>query len=539
MQIYQAAKYIRLSYSDDKSVESDSISNQRNFIDDFISRNPDIQAVSEKIDDGYSGVVFDRPAFQEMLQDAKEGKINCIIVKDLSRLGREYIETGRFLRKVFPAYGVRFIAINDNIDTANETSGDDLHVSVKNIMNDAYCRDISIKTRTSLDIKRKTGDFVGAFTIYGYVKSQINKNKLEVDPSAALIVKEIYRMRLEGTSALGIATHLNSLCIPSPLAYKKNNGLPYASGGYADITDCQWSATTVIRILQDETYTGVLVQGKQGTPHFKLRELQDKPESEWIRVEDTHEAIISKYDFNLVQSIRQLDTRTSPNKGKVYLFSGMLICGSCGGRMTRKTNRRDGKEYIYYYCPTGKKNGCLTPTMVKENELINCVRDSLKKHIDTVVSLGTMIANSDHERINQELVAGYSAQIIENERRLSQIEDFKSKLYENLVGEILSREEFVSFKNRYNIEIEQIQKAISALCKNRSDVLENRGDRNHWIEHFKSFSTLETLDRKAVSQLIKSIHLKGKHELEINYRYKDEYKKALSMLTSTEIREVG
>lgn len=156
-----------------------------------------------------------------MMQDITDGKINCVIVKDLSRLGREYIETGRYLRRVFPAYGVRFIAITDNIDTAHENSGDDLTVSVKNIMNEAYCRDISIKTRTSLDIKRRNGDFVGAFPVYGYMKSEENKNLLVPDPYAARVVQDIFRMRLDGTSALRIATVLNDMGVLSPLAYKK------------------------------------------------------------------------------------------------------------------------------------------------------------------------------------------------------------------------------------------------------------------------------------------------------------------------------
>ena len=185
--------------------------------------------------------------------------------EDLSRLGREYIETGRYLRRVFPAYGVRFIAITDNIDTAHDSSGDDLTISVKNIMNEAYCRDISIKTRSSLDVKRRNGDFVGAFPVYGYMKSEDNKNQLVPDPYASRVVRDIFRMRLEGASASKIAAELNRLGILSPLAYKKNNGLPYAKKGYADKADCKWSATTIIRILQDETYTGTLVQGKQGT----------------------------------------------------------------------------------------------------------------------------------------------------------------------------------------------------------------------------------------------------------------------------------
>lgn len=259
---YKATAYIRLSYTDDHSSESDSVSNQRKLIENFVEHNPDIEVVSEKIDDGYSGIIFDRPAFKEMMQDVTDGNINCVIVKDLSRLGREYIETGRYLRRVFPAYGVRFIAITDSIDTAHD-SGDDLTVSVKNIMNEAYCRDISIKTRSSLDVKRRNGDFVGAFPVYGYMKAEDNKNLLVPDPYAARVVCDIFRMRLEGASASKIASELNRLGILSPLAYKKNNGLPYAKKGYADKADCKWSATTIIRILQDETYTGTLVQGKR------------------------------------------------------------------------------------------------------------------------------------------------------------------------------------------------------------------------------------------------------------------------------------
>ena len=338
MQVYKAIKYIRLSYTDDKTVESDSVANQRRLIDDYIARHPEIEVVAEKIDDGYSGVLFDRPAFQEMMRMIEQGEANCVIVKDLSRLGREYIETGRYMRRVFPAYGVRFIAINDNVDTENDAA-DDLTVSVKNIMNEAYCRDISVKTRSALEVKRRSGDFVGAFTIYGYVKVGDKHKSLEVDEYAANVVRDIFRKRLEGFSASHIADELNRLGILSPLAYKRNHGMPHAKGGYTDRKDCKWSATTIIRILQDETYTGTLVQGKQTTPHFKLKEREDKPSSEWIRVEGTHEAIIQKHDFDLVQRLRRIDTRTSPKSDKVYLFSGILICGCCGCRMTRKTNR--------------------------------------------------------------------------------------------------------------------------------------------------------------------------------------------------------
>lgn len=501
---YKATAYIRLSYTDDHSSESDSVSNQRKLIENFVERNPDIEVVSEKIDDGYSGIIFDRPAFKEMMQDVTDGNINCVIVKDLSRLGREYIETGRYLRRVFPAYGVRFIAITDSIDTAHD-SGDDLTVSVKNIMNEAYCRDISIKTRSSLDVKRRNGDFVGAFPVYGYMKAEDNKNLLVPDPYAARVVCDIFRMRLEGASASKIASELNRLGILSPLAYKKNNGLPYAKKGYADKADCKWSATTIIRILQDETYTGTLVQGKQGTPHYKIKQMEQRPASEWVRVPDAHEALIARQDFELVQRIKGLDTRTSPNEDTVYLFSGILICGCCGSRMTRKTNRANGKEYHYYYCPTGKKKGCTHPVMLKESSLIDCVRDSLKAYIGNIASLEALLSGIDQSSINQALAKEYSDHITDNERRLEQVLEFKARLYESLVGGMLTKEEYASYKAKYTKQAEDIRESVRVLKEKLTEVLENRSERNRWISQFTQFSTLETLDRRA---LIHMVHVK-------------------------------
>lgn len=536
---FKATAYIRLSYTDDHSKESDSVDNQRKLIENFVSQNPDIEIVCEKIDDGYSGIIFDRPAFKEMMQLVTDGSINCVIVKDLSRLGREYIETGRYLRRIFPTYGVRFIAITDNIDTAHENGSDDLTVSVKNIMNEAYCRDISIKTRTALEVKRRNGDFVGAFTVYGYMRSEENKNQLVPDPYASRVVQDIFRMRLDGSSASKIASELNRLGILSPLAYKKNNGLPYAKKGYADKDNCKWSATTIIRILQDEIYTGTLVQGKQGTPHYKIKQMEQRPSSEWIRVPNAHQALVQKQDFELIQHISNLDTRTAPQKDSVYLFSGVLICGCCGGRMTRKTNRSNGKEYHYYYCPTGKKNGCGHAVMLKEDDLIECVRENLKAYIDNVVSLDALLQGIDQETINQTMVKEYTDHITDNERRLEQTLEFKARLYENLVSGALTREEYASYKANYTRQTEQIRASIQALKNKLNDVLENKSERNRWISHFTEFSSLETLDRKAIVHFIKSIRVVGKKELDITFNFQDEYEKAVQLLRQARQRKAG
>ena len=523
---YKADEYLRVSYAADRSEESDSISNQKKLIEDFVAAHPDIEIVSERIDDGYSGVLFDRPAFQEMMNDIMAGKINCVIVKDLSRLGREYIETGRYLRQIFPAYGVRFIAVNDGIDTANEHNGDDLNISMKNLLNDTYCHDISVKTRSALLSKRKNGDYVGACPIYGYRKDPENRNHLVIDEYAARVVQDIYRRRIDGASAKRIADELNRRGILSPLAYKVSRGLPHPKGGFTDAPNAKWSAQTIIRILQDETYTGVLLQGKQETHNHKIKDLIQKPPEEWIRIENAHEPIIRRRDFDLVQKITGLDTRTAPDGDKVYLFSGLLICGCCGGRMTRKTTTSNGKKYIYYHCPTGRKRGCEHPVMVKETDLIQCVLKSLQAHIGYVVSLDDLLSSISEEQANQELIAGYKAQIADNQVKAEQARRFRTMLYENLINGIITKEEYRYNKDLYTTQIEQAQEAIDILRKDMDSAANNTSDCLRWTQHFKEFAAMTKLDRRAVIALIQSIRIIGKDNVQITFRYQMEYEQA-------------
>lgn len=532
---YRAVKYIRLSSSDDKATakggatESDSVVNQRKLISGWLKNHPEIEVVGEKVDDGFSGILFNRPAFTEMMDDIYAGKINCIVCKDLSRLGREYIETGRHLRRIFPAYGVRFIAINDNIDTLND-SGDDLTVSLKSIVNDAYCRDISIKTRSALGVKRANGDFTGACPVYGYKKDSINRNLLVIDDYPASVVRDIFRMKLDGYAAARIADILNERGVLSPMEYKKDRGLPHPKGGYADIDGAKWSATTIIRILHDETYIGTLIQGKNGTPNYKLKELVKRLEDEWHITENAHEAIIPKHNFDLAQKILRLDTRTSPHSDKVYIFSGILICGSCGNRMTRKTVHYKGAKYHYYYCPTGKKKGCGYPVMLKESDLTDCVLGSIKAHISNVASLETLVESLDSTRIARELAKNLKAQVAENERRLDRIREFKAGLYENMISGNLSKDEHKSLKAKYSEDADVLIAANMKLEKEIEAVLACKHDRLMWMELFKNLGSLETVDRKTVIHLIHSIRVLSKTELEIAFNYQSEYENAIAVL---------
>ncbi len=527
--LYKAAKYIRLSYTDDKENESDSVQNQRKMLDSFIESQPDIEAVSERVDDGVSGVIFDRKAFKEMMADIEAGRINCVIVKDLSRFGRDFIETGRYLRRVFPAYGVRFIAVNDHIDTLHDR-GDDLSVSVRTLVNDAYSRDISIKTRSVLNAKRSNGDFVANFPVYGYRKDEENKNRLVIDEYPASIVRDIFRMKLEGMSAIRIAEALNKLGVLSPLEYKKSRGLPYAKKGFCNDNGAKWSATTIIRILSNETYTGTLIQGRQGTLNYKIKDIIQKPETEWVRTEGAHEAIISKLDFDLAKKVSRLDTRTAPGENNVYMFSGILICGGCGARMTRKTNTVGEKKYHYYYCPTTKKRGCDSTRMISETDLIDCVLSNVKAYVANVASVEVILDSSDGRRMTEALTKQYTAQIEDNERQLSKTISFKASLYENMISGLLSKDDYRKLKAKYTADEQRLNDAMDTLRQELDDVLAGKGERLRWTDTFKRFENLTELDRRTVANLIHSIRVISKTELHISFNYQFEYEQALTMI---------
>lgn len=325
--VYTADAYFRLSREDGDKAESDSIVNQKALVREFLKAHPEIQVYKEQVDDGYTGVSFERPAFQEMLEDIRAGRVNCVIVKDLSRFGRNYIEAGRYIEKIFPYLGVRFIAINDNIDTATEMSAsDEMLIPFKNLINDAYCRDISVKVRSHLDVKRESGQYISPFAPYGYKKSPENKNQLVVDEKAAAIVRQIFKWKIEGMSAARIADKLNGLGIPTPMDYKRMNGENYQCC-FRKKEDSKWTANSVRRILCNEVYTGVLVQGKTFSPSYKIRKRIPKEEKDWIRCENCHEAIISAEEFGQVKRSYQQDTRVAPRREALYTFSGIAKCG--------------------------------------------------------------------------------------------------------------------------------------------------------------------------------------------------------------------
>lgn len=446
--IYRACVYTRLSRDDGDKPESDSIANQKALIRDYLQKHSEIQIVSEHSDDGFSGVNFERPGFKEMMDEIRNGEVDCVVVKDLSRFGRNYIEAGNYIEKVFPFMGVRFIAINDNYDSNDQSQADSLVIPFKNLINDAYCKDISVKIRSQLEIKRKKGEFIGAFVVYGYLKDPNDHNKIIVDTYAAEVVRAIFRWKLAGFSQNRIAKKLNEKGVLCPMEYKLSLGVKVQTN-FRVHKQAKWSPVTVTRILMNEIYTGVLLQGKSSTPNYKVKKRFRKDRTEWIRVEKSHEAIVSPGEFQTVQALLQKDTRTSPEADTLYPLAGMIVCGDCGQNMVRKIVPSKNKRYVYYVCSTHKaKLGCSSHS-ISEKILETVVLQAIQNQIAEVINMEKLLKIAETIPENQRNVFNYDAQIVKLKEEIERDKEFKLKLYENLQQGMLDQEEYFIFKKNY------------------------------------------------------------------------------------------
>ena len=535
--IWNATLYLRLSRDDGDKEESNSITGQRELLRDYISQRPELREFAVRVDDGFSGSTFERPNFQKMIEDVKAGRTDCIIVKDLSRFGRNYLDAGEYIEKIFPFLGVRFIAVNDHYDSlGDKKASDDLIIPFKNLINEAYCRDISVKIRSQLEIKRKNGQFLGSFATFGYLKDEQNKNKLAVDEYAADIVRDIFKWKLEGVSPQDIADTLNKLGILSPMEYKRSLGMKFTTS-FKTNTKALWSAGTVIRILKNPIYTGVLVQGKETTPSYKVHKRITKDESEWIVIEDSHEAIITKIDFNSVQKILKLDTRRSPDDEAVQLFSGMVFCGDCGASMVRKTVPAGGRKYIYYVCSAHKQDKSCSPHRMRDTVLEGIVLDSLKQHIREVVDMSELIEITDTAPLRTAQAQKVQRQLDKKHEEYEKLQKLLMSLYENLTDGIIDREEYARLKQSFAIRADETEKQMDALRESLTDI-QNNGTENAWTDEFIKRQGLTALDRAVVVALIDKILIHSDDVVEIIYRWQDEFAWQIDILRSARLREV-
>lgn len=535
--IWNATLYLRLSRDDGDKEESGSITGQRELLRDYISQHPELREYAIRIDDGFSGSTFERPGFQKMIEDVKAGRTDCIVVKDLSRFGRNYLDAGEYIEKIFPFLGVRFIAVNDNYDSLGEKkSSDDLIIPFKNLINEAYCRDISMKIRSQLEIKRKNGQFLGSFAAFGYLKDEQDKNKLVVDQYAADIVRDIFKWKLEGISPQDIAGALNKLGVLSPMEYKRSLGMKYTTS-FKTSAKAAWSAGTVIRILKNPIYTGDLIQGKETTPSYKVHKRIAKDKSEWTVIENSHEAIISGIDFDSVQKVLKCDTRRSPDDKAVGLFSGMLFCGDCGASMVRKTVPAGEKKYVYYICSAHKQDKSCSPHRMRDTALEEIVLDSLRQHIREVVNMSELMNITDTAPLRTAQAQKVQRQLDKKREEYEKLQKLLMSLYENLTDGVIDREEYARLKASFTARADEAEKQMDALRESLSDI-QSHGTENIWMNEFIKRQELASLDRAVVVALIDKILIHSNDVVEIIYRWQDEFAWQLDILRSAGLREV-
>lgn len=533
--IYHAAIYVRLSkedgdVSDAVKAESNSISNQKSLIRDFLRSKEDIVVVSERVDDGYSGSNFERPSFQLMIEDIKKGVVDCVVVKDLSRFGREYIDSGRYLERLFPALGVRFIAINDNYDSLDRKDPSvEILLPFKNLINDAYCRDISIKIRSHLEIKRKQGEFTGAFVPYGYKKDDSNKNKIVIDSFAAGIVKDIFRFKLHGLSNDAIAVRLNAMGVLSPMEYKNAMGSHYQTS-FKVKEKALWSPVTVKRILENEVYIGTLVQGRQTTPNHKVKKTVTRPESEWVRIPKNHEAVVSDRDFAIVQRLLGLDTRLSPDQEEVSPLAGLVLCAGCGAAMVKKSSCAGGKKYYYYVCSHNKETKECSSHRIPVGKLEETVLQLLQVHIRNILDLQRIMDKISSVPFQELDIKELEKRIKQKEEEICRFKELRNLLYEDRKDGIVSKEDYMELYDAYTKKRNLAEDAVRKMKKEIQEILDSNTDKYQWLDYFAQHQEMNRLTRNVAVELVEHVLVIDKKKIEVVFSFGDCYREILGNL---------
>lgn len=523
--VYRTAIYARLSKDDgDNKTESNSIVSQRALCEEYISQHKDLELVETFVDDGFSGVSFERPDFRRLEEALHEGRIDAIVCKDLSRLTRNYIEGGRYIEKIFPQMGIRFIAVNDGYDSLESNpQSDSFIIPFKNLINDTYCKDISVKIRTNLDVKRRKGEYVGAYAPYGYLKDPKNRNRLVIDEYAGDMVRQIFSMYKDGLSIGKIVDRLNSLGVLSPMGYKRSVGIKYGTA-FAKSGDTSWSYKAVKRILTNEIYIGLLVQGKRGTPNYKVHAVQDKDESEWIRVEDAIEPLISYEDFMSVCCMLDRDVR-SASEGEENLFSGFIFCGDCRQPMIRKVVSSGTKKYFYYVCSSNKRHEGCSSHSISVRAVEDTVFNAIRTQITNVLDMAETMEYIESLPNNDLKVFNYEAQTVKIEEEIEKYKIFKRRLYEDLSDGVIDKKEYMDFRNQYTSMIEDKEAALERVKRESREASLNGDVEKAWVTLFRQYENIETLSRRVLMALVDRILVYENHSVEVVFKYGDEYRR--------------
>ena len=497
------ALYCRLSRDDENEGYSSSIMTQKQILSQY-AKQQGLLNTEFYIDDGYSGTNYDRPDFKRMENDIETGKVGTVITKDLSRLGRDYLKTGYYVEVLFPEYDVRYIAVNDSVDTS---TGDNEFMPFKNIINEWYARDISKKIKSAYRTKAINGEFSGPYAPYGYMKSPENKHKLIPHPETAPIVKRIFEMAASGMTPFKICTALKQDKILKPRAYTmQETGGKYTTGNNLKYP-YDWSTGTIIAIIQNKVHLGHMVNNKNTTKSFKSKKLVAVDESEWIIVENTHEPLVDEYTFEQAQKVTEVKRRTET--GEPHIFAGLLRCHDCDKSMHYL--KRQGRSYTASYsCNTYSRYGKEYCSMhyIRYEALYDIVLNNIRTYAE-------LAKNHEQEFIEalckigsdntKKQVAQYEKDVIKIEKRLTEISVIIKRLYEDSVIGKLTDERFCEMSKDYEAESADLKARLSEAQKALSSYKGSTANSAQFTRMIKNYFDIEKLDAAMLNELISKI----------------------------------
>lgn len=522
--IYSTAVYARLSVETEEKIERGTINNQVEFLKNYIQLQEDLSLSEIYIDDDITGTKFDRPAFNRLIEDIKKDKINCIVVKDLSRFGRNYVESGEYIEKIFPFLKVRFIAINDHYDSISGNS--DIVTPFKNIVNEIYAKDISKKICTSVVTRQKKGEYIGGMAAYGYLKDPEDKHKLVIDEETAPVVKQIFDWKVKGLSYLAIARKLNEQGVPSPTQYKYSLGILKKDKN----KDHKWNTLNVKRILLNPIYMGNMVQGKYRQSMYKNKSRETRSEEDWIVVENTHEAIIEKATFNTVKSQlaeksknQQQCRRNEAKDPKANIFKGHLYCGNCGRKMLQQTTAdvlADETVVVRarYICPNYRQH--LTKACADKS----IQYDYLKETIKGIIVEYSKVLMSKNDRI-QESVSMDNTPVQQEkeaaEKRIIKLKGIELNLYTDYVEGLLTKQEYFAIKENYKTEVVFLEKTVKALERQIGRMKKEAKKFQQAVSEVSTFISSKELTVELIQALIDKITIYSEGKVEVSFRFED------------------
>lgn len=543
MKIYRTAAYARLSVEDSKNQDCDTIENQLSLVRNYIEEKPYLIQTAEYIDNGVSGTRFDRPEFMRMVADMRAGKIDCIVVKDLSRLGRNYIETGDYLEKIFPFFGIRFIAVTDGYDSITSNAADDgLIVPLKNLINEAYAKDMSKKVSTAIDIKQRQGKFIGCRAAYGYMKSPEDKNQLIIDKEASPVVVRIFECKAAGMGNGAIARMLNEEGIASPMRYKYEKGLT-KNQRYAGSL---WNDGTIATMIVNPVYIGDMEQGTQKEAMYMGIKKYKPQKSERIYVAGTHEPIISRELFDKVQELIEVrKQKVIASRGKYdhvekkeNKFDRILFCGDCGGRMKfyRRVDERSGNAKVYYayICPNSESYGeeFCKKKKIKMQDLEEAVEAALRVHISLFFDTKEVLQELNRTAQAKQIQGSYKKQMAETRKRMERAQSMNTSLYSDYTDGLLNESDYLFAKKKYVREAEEMAQRLSELAAVQATYEAEYAGNGSMAENIEKYAGFKALSPEMIHALIKRIIFFGEGRIEIEYTFSDQMKKFVELAES-------